>query len=63
MKVEEIAGLLGARFEGDGTLEITAGNDLSMAGVSELAFAEGDQADSGGRRIAGGMPAGKRGDD
>jgi UDP-3-O-[3-hydroxymyristoyl] glucosamine N-acyltransferase len=44
MKVEEIAGLLGARFEGDGTLEITAGNDLSMAGVSELAFAEGDQA-------------------
>jgi UDP-3-O-[3-hydroxymyristoyl] glucosamine N-acyltransferase len=44
MTVEEIAGLLGARFEGDGTLEITAGNDLAAAGPSELAFAEGNQA-------------------
>jgi len=44
MNVEEIAGLLGARFEGDGTLEITAGNDLAAAGTSELAFAEGEQA-------------------
>jgi UDP-3-O-[3-hydroxymyristoyl] glucosamine N-acyltransferase len=44
MKVEEIAALLGARFDGDGTLDITAANDLAVAGLSELAFAEGDQA-------------------
>jgi UDP-3-O-[3-hydroxymyristoyl] glucosamine N-acyltransferase len=44
MTVEEIAGMLGARFEGDGTFEITAGNDLPVAGFSELAFVEGDQA-------------------
>jgi UDP-3-O-[3-hydroxymyristoyl] glucosamine N-acyltransferase len=44
MRVEQIAGLLGAPFEGDGALEITAGNDLSLAGPSEIAFAEGDKA-------------------
>ncbi len=44
MTVEQIAGLLGARFEGDGTLAITAGSDLSAAEASELAFAEGDHA-------------------
>jgi UDP-3-O-[3-hydroxymyristoyl] glucosamine N-acyltransferase len=44
MTVEEIAGLLGARFEGDGSLEISGGNDLAAAGSSELAFAEGGPA-------------------
>jgi UDP-3-O-[3-hydroxymyristoyl] glucosamine N-acyltransferase len=44
MKVEQIAGLLGARFEGDGGLEITAGNDVGAAGPTDLAFAEGEQA-------------------
>jgi UDP-3-O-[3-hydroxymyristoyl] glucosamine N-acyltransferase len=44
MKVEQIAGMLGARFEGDGSFEIIAGNDLALAEPSELAFAEGDQA-------------------
>jgi UDP-3-O-[3-hydroxymyristoyl] glucosamine N-acyltransferase len=44
MKVEQIARLLGARWEGDGELEITAGNDLSQAGPSEIAFAEGANA-------------------
>jgi UDP-3-O-[3-hydroxymyristoyl] glucosamine N-acyltransferase len=44
MRVEQIAELLGARFEGNGMLEITAGGDVMAAGPSELAFVEGDQA-------------------
>jgi UDP-3-O-[3-hydroxymyristoyl] glucosamine N-acyltransferase len=47
MKVEQIARLLGARSEGDGALEINAGNDLSQAGPSEIAFAEGAKAAQG----------------
>jgi UDP-3-O-[3-hydroxymyristoyl] glucosamine N-acyltransferase len=44
MQVEQIAGLLGARFEGDGALAIAAGNDVTLAGPSEIAFVEGTKA-------------------
>jgi UDP-3-O-[3-hydroxymyristoyl] glucosamine N-acyltransferase len=44
MQVEQIAALLGARFEGDGALAIAAGNDVALAGPTEIAFVEGAKA-------------------
>jgi UDP-3-O-[3-hydroxymyristoyl] glucosamine N-acyltransferase len=44
MTVKQIAGLVNGRVEGDGGLEITAANDVSQAGPSEIAFVEGVRA-------------------
>jgi UDP-3-O-[3-hydroxymyristoyl] glucosamine N-acyltransferase len=44
MQVEQIAALLEASFEGDGTLAIEAANDVSLAGPTEIAFVEGAKA-------------------
>ena len=46
MTVQEIAGLLEAGFEGDGTLEVTACNAVELASASEIAFVEGDKAET-----------------
>ena len=46
MTVQEIARLLEAGFEGDGTLEVTACNAVELASASEIAFVEGDKAET-----------------
>jgi UDP-3-O-[3-hydroxymyristoyl] glucosamine N-acyltransferase len=44
MRVEEIARLLGGRFQGDGSREIRGVAGLESAGPDELTFAEGERA-------------------
>jgi len=46
MTVQEIADLLEAGVEGDGTLEVTACNAVELATASEIAFVEGDKAET-----------------
>ena len=46
MTVQEIAGLLGADVEGDATLEVAACNAVELATASEIAFVEGDKAET-----------------
>lgn len=53
MTVAEIARLVGGAVEGNGDLEIRAGNAIEAAGADEIAFVQGDRVERAGNAAAG----------